>query len=181
VPDVVYYVASSTDGFIATPDGSLDWLAPFEASGDDYGYADFYGSIDAVLLGSRTYEQALTFGEWPYPGKPAWVFSKRPLDPGRDDVTVTDRSPAEVAEEVSARGLRRAWLVGGGALAGSFQVAGLITEYVVSYIPVVLGRGIPIFGAAGCRQPLRLVESTRYPDGVLQTRYVPAHVGPGAG
>ena len=77
VLEVVYYVACSVDGLIATPDGGLDWLTPFESSSEDYGYAAFYDSIDSVLVGSRTFEQSLTFGGWPYPGKPAWVFSAR--------------------------------------------------------------------------------------------------------
>lgn len=172
-PEVVYYVASSLDGYIATPDGGLAWLAPFESSGEDYNYASFYASTDAVLLGSRTYEQALTFGEWPYPGKPAWVFSSRTLSSARDDVTVTDRTPVQVVAELEARGVERAWLVGGGALAGSFREAGLITEYIVSVIPVILGGGVALFGGAGPTQRLRLVDTKSYPDGVLQARYLP--------
>lgn len=170
--DVVYYVASSVDGFIATPDGGIDWLTPFERSGEDYGYSDFYESIDAILIGSRTYEQSLTFGEWPYPGKPTWVFSQRPVPVTEDDVVVTGRGPIEVVEEISARGLRRAWLVGGGALAGSFRAAELITELIVSIMPVTLGAGVGIFGAAsGPVRKLERLGTIEYPDGVLQVRY----------
>ena len=172
MPEVIYYVACSLDGFIATPDGGLDWLTPFEASGEDYGYAEFYGSVDAVVLGSRTFEQALTFGEWPYPGKPSWVMSSRAIAPGRDDVTVTSRTPAEVVADIELLEIGRIWLVGGGALAGSFQAAGLITEFVVSFIPVILGEGVPLLGAAGARETLRLVSTKAYPDGVVQARYV---------
>jgi dihydrofolate reductase len=171
--EVVYYVAASLDGFIATPDGGLEWLAEFEASGDDYGYVDFYGSVEAVLLGSRTFQQALTFGAWPYPGKPSWVFSQRKLVAPGADVTITDLSPLEIVSELDAAGVKRAWLVGGGALAGSFRQAGLITEYVVSVIPVVLGGGVPMLGGSGPVQRLRLVDTKRYPDGVLQLRYRP--------
>ncbi|MDP2183400.1 MAG: type II toxin-antitoxin system RelE/ParE family toxin, partial [Actinomycetota bacterium] len=120
MPEVIYYVASSLDGYIATPDGGLGWLAAFEASGEDYGYDVFYESIDVVLLGSRTFEQALTFGDWPYAGKSAWVFTSRRLETARDDVTVTDRSPSDVVAQLETQGVRRAWLVGGGSLAGSF-------------------------------------------------------------
>jgi dihydrofolate reductase len=171
VAELVYYVAASVDGFIATPDGGLDWLAPFEASGEDYGYAAFYDSIDAVLLGSRTFQQALTFGAWPYAGKPAWVFSKRVLPSPREDVTVTDRSPREVMCELEASGVRRAWLVGGGALAGSFRAAGLVTTYIVSVIPVILGSGVPMFGGSGPGERLRLVDTKTYPDGVVQSHF----------
>lgn len=172
--EVVYFVASSLDGFIATPDGGVDWLAPFEGSGQDYGYSTFYDSIDAILMGSRTYEQSLTFGEWPYPGKPVWVFSKRPLAVAGDDATVTDGRPRDVVDELESRGLRRAWLVGGGTLAGSFRAEGLITEFVISIMPVTLGAGIGIFGASGPLERLQLLETTEFPDGVLQVRYSPA-------
>jgi dihydrofolate reductase len=172
--EVVYYVASSLDGFIATPDGRIDWLARFEASGQDYGYSAFYASVDAILVGSRTYEQSLTFGEWPYRGKPVWVFSKRPLAAPSGDVLVTDREPRDIVDELESRGLRRAWLVGGGALAGSFRSAGLITEFAVSIMPVALGAGIGLFGTSGPLERLLHLETTEFPDGVLQVRYSPA-------
>jgi dihydrofolate reductase len=172
VPEIVYYVAASLDGFIATPDGRVEWLAPFEASGDDYGYAAFLASVDVLLLGRTTYEQVLTFGPWPYAGKLSMVFSRRPLAP-EAGVTLTARSPVDVAAELDARNLRRAWLVGGGALAASFRAAALITEYIVSVMPVVLGGGVPLFAADGPQERLRLIESTPFESGVIQARYVP--------
>jgi dihydrofolate reductase len=173
VTEVVYYVASSLDGYIATPDGGVEWLTPFEAAGIDYGYADFYGSVDAVLVGSHTYEQSLTFGDWPYPGKPVWVFSARPLPTPAAGVTVTEASPESVVARLEEIGIARAWLVGGGALAASFRAAGLISEYVVSVMPVILGQGIRVLGGRGEPEPLRLLEATPYPGGVMQLRYAP--------
>ena len=170
MPDIVYYVAASLDGYIATPDGGIAWLAPFEAAGEDYGYAAFYASVDALLLGSHTYEQVLG-GQWPYPGKPCWVFSQRSLAPAQPELTVTARAPREVAAELESCGIRRAWLVGGGQLAGAFRAEALITEYIVSIIPVILGAGIPLFGAAGSEEKLELVEHRIYPTGVVHVRY----------
>ena len=177
VTEVVYYVASSLDGYIATSDGGLDWLAPFESADEDYGYARFYASVGAVLVGSRTYEQSLTFGGWPYPGKPVWVFSSRSLETPGPEVTVTDRPPADVVADLAHRGIGRAWLVGGGTLAGSFKEAGLITEYIVSIIPVLLGEGIAVLGGAGGLRRLRLEDATSYPNGVTQLRYTPLEEG----
>lgn len=170
MPDIVYYVAVSLDGFIATPDGGVGWLAPFEASGEDYGYAAFLSSVDALLLGSRTYEQALTFGPWPYGDKPSWVFTHRRLELV-DGVRATDRSPADVVSEMDALGVSRAWLVGGAALASSFRAEGLITQYVVSVMPVILGGGVPLFGERGPAERLRLLDTVAYADGVVQVRY----------
>ncbi len=172
--EVVYYVAASLDGFIATPDGSVDWLAPFEFTGEDYGYADFYASVDIVLMGRRTYEQCLTFASWPYAGKPCVVFSRRDLGPGHPDMTLQADDPAAAVAELKRRGLTRTWLVGGGALAASFRAEGLITEYVVSVMPVVLGAGFPLIAGGGGAQRLTLSSSRAYPGGVVQSRYRPA-------
>ena len=127
-------------------------------------------SVGAVLLGGRPYEQVMTFGEWPYPGKPAWVFSSRALEVAGPDTIVTGASPSQVVSGLETRGIRRAWLVGGGRLAASFRAADLITEYIVSTIAVILGSGIPLFGAPGPQQRLRLVGTTSYPNGLVQSR-----------
>lgn len=171
LPEIIYYVAMSLDGCIATSDGRIGWLAPFESAGEDYGYAKFYDSIDAVIVGRNTYNQSLTFSEWPYPDKPVWVFSTRPLPAERADVTVTSKSPSEVAMELKALGLRRAWLVGGAKLAASFRAAGLVTELIVSVIPVVLGAGIPLFDGPGPAENLKLVDTKTFANGIAQLRY----------
>jgi dihydrofolate reductase len=185
MPEIVYYVAASLDGYIATPDGGIAWLEPFEGTGEDYGYSAFYASVDTLLLGSRTYEQVLTFESWPYPGKPCWVFSRRSLAPARPEVRVTAQRPREVAAELDALGSHKAWLVGGGLLAGAFEAEGLITEYMVAIIPVLLGAGIPLFCAPAAEleglssalstlpsvQALRLVAHSVYQNGVVQLHY----------
>lgn len=174
VSEVVYYVAASLDGYIATSDGGVEWLAPFEGTGEDYGYARFYASVDAVLLGRKTYERSLSFGEWPYPGKPCWVFSRARIETSRPEVKAAAGSPAEVVAEIAARGMRRAWLVGGGALAASFRADGLITEHIVAIVPVILGAGVPLFASGGPKESLKLVESKSYPNGLMQLRYLRA-------
>ena len=158
--EIIYYVAASLDGFIATPDGGIDWLKPFEGTSEDYGYGDFYASVEAVLLGRTTYEQCLQFPEWPYAGKPYWMFS-----------SANGNTPASVTAEMKARGLRRAWLVGGGKLAAAFRAERLITEHIVSIVPVLLGAGIPLFDGRGPRDELRLLGSRSYPSGIVQVRY----------
>ena len=86
----------------------------------------------------------------------------------------TAREPADVVAEIAALGLRRAWLVGGGVLAAAFRSQGLITEYIVSVVPVILGAGIPLFASAGSAESLKLAESRSYPSGLVQLRYVRA-------
>lgn len=175
VVEVIYYVAASIDGSIAPADGTLSWLTPFESAGEDYGYTVFYQSIDAVLLGRHTFEHAAGFAQWPYPNKPCWVFARRHRPVAQPEVVVTDHSPREVVAALATRGVRRAWLVGGGQLAGAFRAQGLITEYIIAVIPIVLGTGIPLFGAAGPTEPLHLVASHVYPNGLVQLHYRRAH------
>jgi dihydrofolate reductase len=171
--EVVYYAAASLDGYIAKSDGSTAWLAPFEGGSEDYGYADLLGSVDAVLMGAKTYEQTLGFGEWPYSGKRTWVFSSKVPPSARDDVQVTRLWPAEALGELATAGVTRAWLVGGAALAGAFHNAGLITEYVVSVVPVVLGDGVALLGKSSRGAQLELVSSQAYTSGIVQLRYRP--------
>lgn len=158
--EIIYYVAASLDGYIATPQGGIEWLQPFETANEDYGYGEFYASVEAVLLGRATYEKCLQFPEWPYAGKPYWVFSR-----------ANGNTPAKVVEHMKARGLRRAWLVGGGKLAAAFRAESLITEHIVSFVPVLLGAGIPMFDGPGPHESLHLIASHQYATGIVQLRY----------
>jgi dihydrofolate reductase len=158
--EIIYYVAASLDGFIATAEGGIEWLQPFENTGEDYGYGDFYASVEAVLMGRKTYERCLQFPQWPYAGKPYWVFS-----------VATGNTPAKVVAEMKSRGLRRAWLVGGGKLAAAFRAQGLITEHIVSVIPVLLGSGIPLFDGPAPYEQLQLAGTKTYDNGIVQLRY----------
>jgi dihydrofolate reductase len=151
----------------------------FEGGAEDYGYAEFYASVDAVLLGRKTrsrirfYEQCLAFPEWPYPGKRCWIFSRSLSDMSEAAVRFIGESPSRAVKRIAAEGVRRAWLVGGGKLAAAFRAEGLVTEYIVSVIPVLLGAGIPLFdGRAPRSAPLRLLETKRYESGIVQLRYL---------
>jgi len=178
--ELIYYVAASVDGYIATPDGGVDWLHGFGEGGEDYGYHAFYASVSAAWQGRHTYEKCLDFGEWPYAGKPSVVFTRASLTSDRSDVRFTRASPAAELARATADGHRRIWLVGGGALARSCREAGIVTEYIVSVIPVVLGAGIPLFAPGGSFAPLQLLDSRSWPDGVVQLRYRP-HSSPSEG
>jgi dihydrofolate reductase len=173
MPEIVYYVAASLDGYIATSDGGVEWLDELESTGEDYGYTEFYESVDDLLMGSRTYEQCLTFGDWPYPGKQSWVFTQRQIEPARPDIFVTNQTPKQLVEELEPRNLKKLWLVGGAEIAESFRADGLITEHIVSIIPVILGSGIPLFASGGQKETLKLSGHTAYKSGIVQVRYVP--------
>jgi dihydrofolate reductase len=171
MPDVIYYVACSVDGFIADEKGSVDWLGSVEADGEDYGYADFFESIDALVMGSRTYEQVVGFGDWPYGTKLCWVLSKRPLAPAAPAVRISPDEPDDVLSEIERSRLARVWLVGGSQVAGAFLEQGLISHLIISVIPVALGRGIPLFQGATSMREFALKKTERYKTGVVQVHY----------
>lgn len=97
---IVLYIATSVEGYIATPDGGVDWLAAIYTGAEDYGYDRFCAGIDALVMGRKTDEQILTFGDWPYPGKPAYVRSQRQHEPKTPEVTMTASDPVELVSEV---------------------------------------------------------------------------------
>lgn len=168
-----YYVGSSIDGFIADPDGGLDWLMQFgEVEGLTEHYERFIRDVGAVAMGSRTYEFVLDHdGAWPYT-QPAWVFTSRDLPtPPEADIRLTDADVTEVhAEMVAAAGGRNVWLVGGGALVAEFAAQGLLDEIWLGVAPVTLGAGFPLLPIR-IDAPMRLTEVTRFGDTFAELRY----------
>jgi dihydrofolate reductase len=168
---IVLYIATSLDGYIARTNGGIDWLSIVERTGEDYGYAAFYESVDAVVMGSKTYELCLGFSEWPYPGKKAYVLTQRKLKSDRADVVFVSRDAGKAHKEFKAQGLKNVWLVGGGAITGAFLQQGLIDEFIISVIPIILGDGIRLFPSPGPEAQLELVDSRSYPSGLVQAHY----------
>jgi dihydrofolate reductase len=170
--DVVYSCAISLDGYIAAADGGVDWLNSAMVKGESYDLPEFQRSIDGILMGSRTYEQAIEMGGMMGGKIHTWVFSRRSL-PSRKGVTITSASPAEIVKSLPGHGVRRAWLMGGGLLAASFLEQGLIDEVGLAIMPVVLGSGIPLFGSMKTYASLHLIESKTYKGGAIGLRYAP--------
>jgi len=174
--EVVLYIASSVDGYIARSDGSVDWLAQVRQEGEDYGYQAFFDTVDALLMGSRTYEQLLTLGNWPYPDKPCYVFSRRALKTVDSGIQLMGHDLEQALIEIEDRAAKHAgtparlWLVGGSQLIRSFMDANLVDEMVLSLIPVMLGEGIPLFLSEQPRQ-LHLQHGHAYASGLVQLRY----------
>ena len=177
--EVIYYVACSLDGYIATADGSVEWLSQFHVSGEDHGAGKLHTSIDVLLLGSYTYEFALKLGQWPSVDKPSWVFTKRVLRILHPSITFTSKSPSEVVDDLTKRGFRKAWLMGGGKLAAAFHASGLISKYIISVFPVLLGSGIPLLAPhSSPADTLSLVTAKPFKSGVVQLTYRPAEKRP---
>ncbi len=163
------FLAASLDGFIARPDGALDWLRRFETSGEDYGFPEFLATVDAIVVGRGTYDVVLGLPEWPYAGKRVVVLTHRPPPPRRDE-TFAVGTPRAVIDALSAAGARRVY-VDGGATVSSFLRAGLVDDLTVSVIPVVLGAGIRLFQPPLAERTLVLREARSFPSGLVRLRY----------
>lgn len=176
---VRFYAAVSLDGYLADTDGSVEWLYAFsEPDEGDYGYAAFYASIGALVMGHATYRQVRTFGDWPYPGKPCVVFAHAP-DADTEhpqEVTFTTGPIASVVEELRPAG--DIWLVGGAELLASFRRGEFVDEYLLTVMPVLLGDGVPLFRGGLPRQTLQLKASLGYGSGVVQLSYAVEASGP---
>lgn len=168
---VILYIAASLDGYIASPDGSVEWL-PTPPPGEDYGYADFLATADAALLGRTTYEQVLMFGEWPYPTLTNYVFSRKPptglLDPS---VQFVSTNPADFVAELRQQPGGTIWLVGGSTLASPLLAARLVDELMLFVVPRLLGAGIPLWRPQDHPQPLQLLHTHTWPDGMALLHY----------
>lgn len=163
------FIAASLDGYIARSDGGIDWLSCVERPGEDYGFGEFYASVDVLVLGRKSWEKALSFPEWPYAGKRVVVMSREARE-GRHGEEFHRGSPEELAAALRAGGARRVYVDGGVTISG-FLAAGLIDDLTVSVIPVLLGAGIPLFGEAVPEAGLTLQGSRAYESGLVQLRY----------
>ncbi len=163
------FVGASLDGFIARPNGDLDWL-PHDA--EEHGYEAFIATVDALALGRNTYDKVLTFGAWPYGEKPVFVLSSRPLSPPPSGAVVEQMAgdPADIVSRLSSRGIGHLY-VDGGITIQRFLRAGLIQRIVVTWVPVLIGTGIRLFGPTHCDIPLRHVGTRQFASGLVQSEY----------
>lgn len=145
---VVFYTATSLDGFIATPDDDVAWLDALPQPSEDT-YTPFLATVGALVMGRATYEFLLRHmdigGAWPYPDHPCFVFTHQRL-PARGGVTFVEGPVADAHESVAAAANGHdVWLVGGGDLAAQYLDAGLLDELVVTVGSLALGAGKPLF------------------------------------
>jgi dihydrofolate reductase len=172
-------VAASLDGYIARPDGDVSWLDAYQAEGEDYGYREFLAGVDAIAMGSRSFEQILSFGAWPYVDIPCSVFTQRDLPVPGDVPAVLWRGSVEAFEaEMERRHARTVWLLGGAALLRSFLRADAVDELRIVVVPILLGAGIALFGTLEKEVPLTLLSTRQYPNGIVELRYATGKSGP---
>ncbi|MGA7380809.1 MAG: dihydrofolate reductase family protein [Terriglobales bacterium] len=168
---VIVYVATSADGFIARPDGSVDWLDRPRPKGN-YGGAAFFRSIDTCILGRKTYDFSVSHGMPDfYPGKKTYVFSRTLKQAASPKVTLIKEDVAAFAQRLRTEKGKHIWLVGGAELTAAFLDAGHVDEFIIHVIPVMIGEGIPLVAPRHRHLALKLVASQKFPDGVVKLHY----------
>src|ERR1700723_26954 len=165
------FIATSVDGFIARAGGELDFLP--EDGGEPHGYPEFMATVDALVIGRNTFEIVLAFPEWPYGEKRVVVLSSQPLDlsavrGGR--VEQMSGTPAEIVEKLAASGAHHLY-IDGGITIRRFLRAGLIQRLTITRVPVLIGEGIPLFGALPRDLRLRHITTQHYPSGLVKSEY----------
>lgn len=169
-PQTSVYIAASLDGFIARTNGEIDWLAIVEQPGEDYGFKAFFDSIDTLVMGRKTYETALGFGAWPYAGKRCVVVTSDTSRSARHGEEFFSGDLAVLFERLGAESAKRVYVDGGVVIAQALQ-AGLIDDFTLSVIPVLLGEGTALAPKIGGDVRLELLGHRAFPSGLVQLSY----------
>ncbi len=168
---VVLYIAISLDGYIAKSDGGIDWLSIVERHGEDYGYGSLLETIDTVIIGRKTFEQVLSFGKgFPYKDKTCYVITrqKRPHDHNN---IFFNGNPSDLIRTLKTIPGKNILCDGGAEIINILIKNDQVDEFIISVIPVLLGKGIRLFDDYRKKMYLKLVRSLSYTSGLVQSHY----------
>jgi dihydrofolate reductase len=168
---VSVFVGTSLDGFIARLNGDFDFLPT--GGGEPHGYDEFIRSVDAIVIGRKTFETVLTLGPWHYGKKRVVVLSSRPIDLSVVKGGVVEQMagpPAQIVSQLAASGAHHLYVDGGITIQG-FLRAGLIQRLIITRVPVLIGEGIPLFGTLPHDIQLRHVATKQFPSGLVSSEY----------
>jgi len=170
------FIATSLDGYIARPDGDIDWLEKAVKAhdpGEDYGYTKFMSTVDCIVMGRNTFEKVLAFPEWPYVGKRVVVLSRTLTaipEQAAGKVELSAGPVEQLVAKLRSEGYDRIY-IDGGKTVQSFLRAGLVTDMTLTRIPILIGSGLPLFGELPGDIHLDQIETKTYPSGFVQSRY----------
>ena len=168
---VIVHIATSADGYIARPDGDIDWLTSRPAPKGFYGMSTFVKTIDTKVLGRKTYEMSLRLGAKFDSKTPTLVFTRHAPSDAPPGVEFVSEAVGPFVSRLRGQPGKDIWLMGGGEIIASFLDAGAIDEFVVSVAPVFIGEGIPLIAPRHRHVPLHLCSVERFEDGLVQVHY----------
>jgi dihydrofolate reductase len=170
----VLYIATSLDGFIARPDGNLDWLTsvPNPQTGD-YGYAELLNSIRTTIMGRKTYDEIIGFGvDWPYTKLNSFVITRnKDLKIQSPDTYALTENLKDFFTDLKKKTEKDIWLIGGGQLITTFITEGLLDKMIITIIPKIIGEGLPLFADKPKETNWKLTEAKSFDTGVVNLTY----------
>ena len=169
---IIVHIATSADGYIARPDGNIDWLTNRPAPKGFYGLPAFTKTVDAKIVGRKTFDLSVRMGAHFSARDVHYVFSRQPPPPSIPaGVRFVAEPIAAFAKGMRAETGKNVWMMGGGEIIASFLDESAIDEFVISVVPTFIGQGIPLIAPRHLDVPLRLRSTKEFPDGVVQLHY----------
>ncbi|GAA5222435.1 dihydrofolate reductase family protein [Membranihabitans marinus] len=168
---IILYSAVSLDGFIAREDGSYDWLhdEDYADGKEDYGYDSFLENIDTILMGFNTYKDIMSHGDvFPYHRTKNYVFTQRLDLPDDPDVEFIQDDIHEFIKDLKSQPGKDIWLVGGGQINSILTEHNYVDEFILTYIPITLGRGIRLLHGNAFDHRYKVYHTVAYPNGFVQ-------------
>ena len=168
---VILYIAQSLDGFIAREDNDISWLSIVEQEGEDYGYGEFIKTIDTVIMGRKTYEKVLSFGiEFPHNDKKSYVLSKT-INGNEGNLQFYNDSIDSLIEKLKSEKGKNIFIDGGAEVVKELRSKNLIDQYVISIIPIMIGKGVRLFKEIDTEDRLKLIDCKAFSTGLVQLKY----------
>lgn len=169
---VILYIATSLDGYIAKPNDDLGFLSIVEQEGQDYGYADFVSTVDAVIVGRRTYDKVIDF---PHADKDAYIITRTPR-PTIGSVKFYTGDLKALVEKLKSENGKNIFCDGGAEIVNQLLQYDLIDEFIISVIPILVGNGTKLWNDGRPEQKLELVSIKQFEKGLTQLHYRRARV-----
>jgi Dihydrofolate reductase len=168
---VILYIAQSLDGFIAREDNDISWLSVIQQKDEDYGYGEFVKSIDTVIMGRKTYEKVLSFGiEYPHKDKKSYILSKT-VKGSKDNLEFYNDSIEFLIEKLKNVKGKDIFIDGGAEIVKEFRSKNLIDQYIISIVPIMIGKGIRLFKETDAENKLKLLDYKVFSSGLVQLKY----------
>jgi dihydrofolate reductase len=169
---IIVHIATSADGYIARPDGNLDWLTSRPAPKGFYGMPQFIRTVDTKIIGRKTFDRSLELGAHFSTDDKHYVFSRQPPPTSLPAaVEFVSQSIGAFAKGLRDQAGKNIWLMGGGEIIASFLDEDLIDEFIITVVPIFIGEGIPLIAPRHLNVPLKLRSAKPFPDGVVQVHY----------
>lgn len=168
---VILYIAASLDGYIAKPNDDLEFLSIVEQEGQDYGYAEFIKTVDAVIVGRKTYDKVISMGfDFPYADKDAYVITRTP-SPDLGSVKFYTGDLKSLVDKLKSEKGKNIFCDGGAEIVNELLKNDLIDEFIISIIPILVGNGTKLFKDGRPEQKLELVSAKSFDKGLTQLHY----------